>query len=108
MGFFSTIGRIGSKIAGTVGSVIKRVGSTGQEIARRAGQFAAPLGSALGGLIGDNPVGNFIKGAGQKIGDFANTTGKAIAKNVSDIGSSISGIGNALSRKNTNNGQKGD
>ena len=107
MGLFGTIGNALSKGANWLGGKIRTIGDFGGKVARRIGEFAPQIGSSIGGLIGDNPVGNMIKGIGQKVGDFASGAGSAIAKSVGDIGTSISGIGNALSSKNTNNGQKG-
>lgn len=96
MGFFSTVGGLIGRGVGAVGNVIKKVGSIGMEAARRVGEFASPLANSVAGIVGNNPVGNFIKGVGQKVGNFANTTGQAIARGISDVGNSVGGIANAL------------
>ena len=107
MGLFGTItGAIGRGI-GWLGDKVKKIGDFGGRVARRVGEFAPQIGASIGGLIGDNKVGNFVKGIGQKVGSVANTMGTAVAKGVSDIGGSLTGIGRALTPSNTNNGQKG-
>lgn len=107
MGFLSMVGNAIGRGVGWLGNGLRKVGDIGMGIVKRVGEFAPQIGSAVGGLIGNNPVGNFVSGLGKKVGDFANGTGQAIAKGVSDIGSSLGGIGNALTSGNTNNGMKG-
>ena len=107
MGLFSTISNAIGKGVGWIGGKIKRVGEFASGVARRVGEFAAPAANAIGSMIGDNPVGSWIKKAGQGVADFANGTASAVAKGVSDIGGSLSGISNALTKGTTNNGQRG-
>lgn len=76
------------RILGMLGNGIRRLGEFGSNIARKVGQFAAPIGAAVGGLVGGN-IGNTIKSIGQGVANFASGPGMAIAKGVSDVGSSL-------------------
>lgn len=102
MGFFSSVGNAIGRGLNFVGGIARKAGEIGSGIAKRVGEFAPQIGSAVGGLLGNNPVGDFVKGIGQKVGSFATGAGQAIAQGVRDIGGTISSMGNSL----TNSGMK--
>ena len=107
MGLFGTIaGAIGRGV-GWLGNKVRKVGEFAGSVARRVGEFAPQIGASVGGLLGDNVAGRFVRGLGEKVGSVASTVGTSVSKGVSDIGASLSGIGRALTPANTNNGQKG-
>ena len=106
MGIFGAIGSAIGRGVGWFGNKVRKVGEFASGVARRVGEFLPVAANAVGSMLGDNAAGRFVKGVGNKIADFANTTGSAVAKGVSDIGTSLSGIGRALTPNNTNTGQK--
>lgn len=99
MGIFSGIASAIGKGVRSVGGVVRKIGDIGMEASRRIGEFATPLASNIAGIVGNNPLGNAIKGIGEKVGNFARTTGAGIASNISNIGQSISNMGRGTSSK---------
>jgi hypothetical protein len=93
MGFLSAIGGLIGAGARKVGGVIKKIGDVGMSVAKRIGEFAPQVGASLGGLIGNNPVGQFLKDAGSKVGEVASGAGLNIARTVGNIGRGVMNIG---------------
>lgn len=93
MGILSGIASTIGKGIGFFGNKLKGFADTATGVIRRFGENVGGVANGIANIIGNNPVGNFVKGVGSKAAEIASGPALNIARTVGNIGRGISNIG---------------